>query len=264
MADIPKHLLERAAARRAALSGAEAPAAEAAASANPAPAAAVPAVAEAAAPAVAAGGGGAATPPPAAGVPATAVTPPAPRGMSFARIGSVFMLVALPVWLFFMFNTFSVQGAAADTPEAIGARIFAANCQSCHLANGAGSDQGGVGRPLYNGEVEKTFPKVLDQFAFVRHGSCGVGVNYGNAKREGGQHVGKGGMPAFATATLSDAELLAVLNYERHVLAGKAFPANELANADADEAALATVVPEADITTALEGVKYDTADVCGK
>lgn len=258
MADIPKHLLERAAARRAALSGAEAPV-----PAAEADAAAVPAVATAA-PVAAAGGVGGGGVAAVAPVPTPAGPPPAPKGMGFARIGSVFMLVALPVWLFFMFNTFSVPGAAADSPEAIGERLFVANCAACHGANGAGSDAGLVGRPLYNGEVDKSFPDPVEQFAYVRHGSCGTGVSYGNPEREGGQHVGKGGMPAFAPGTLSDAELLAVINYERHVLGGEAYPVNPLVKAGAPEADAALIVPEADVEKVLAETKYETGDVCGK
>lgn len=258
MADIPKHLLERAAARRAALSGAPAP--ETTASTD---AAAVPAVA-ASAPVAATGGAGGGVVSPAALVPTPAGPPSAPKGMGFARIGSVFMLVALPVWLFFMFNTFSVPGAAADSPEAIGSRLYAANCASCHGPNGAGTDAGLVGRPLYNGESDKTFPDPVDQFAFVRHGSCGTGVSYGNPDRDGGQHVGKGGMPAFASGTLSDSELLAVINYERHVLAGEAFPANELVKAGAPEADAALVIPPADVEKVLAETGIATGDVCGK
>ncbi len=258
MADIPKHLLERAAARRAALSGAEAPAPTASAEAASAPAVV------ASAPVAAAGGAGGGGVAAAAPVPTPAGPPPAPKGMGFARIGSVFMLVALPVWLFFMFNTFSVPGAAADSPEAIGGRLYAANCASCHGANGAGTDAGLVGRPLYNGEADKTFPDPIEQFAFVRHGSCGTGVSYGNPQRDGGQHVGKGGMPAFAPGTLSDADLLAVINYERHVLAGEAYPVNPLVKVGAPEAEAALVVPEADLTKTLGETKYETGDVCGK
>lgn len=260
MADIPKHLLERAAARRAALSGAEAPAPAADAAAVPAVAAAAP-LAAAAAGGGAGGGGGV---PAVAPVPTPLGPPPAPKGMGVARIGSVFMLVALPVWLFFMFNTFSVPGAAADSPEAIGGRLYAANCASCHGPTGAGTDAGLVGRPIYNGESDKTFPDPVEQFAFVRHGSCGTGVSYGNPKRDGGQHVGKGGMPAFATGTLSDTDLLAVINYERHVLAGEAYPVNPLVKAGAPEADAALIVPEADLTKTLGETKYETDDVCGK
>jgi mono/diheme cytochrome c family protein len=258
MADIPKHLLERAAARRAALSGTEAPAPTASAEGAAAPAVAAPAAAVASG---GAGGGGVAA---AAPVPSPAGPPPAPKGLGFARMGSVFMLVALPVWLFFMFNTFSVPGASADSPEAIGARLYAANCASCHGPNGAGTDAGLVGRPLYNGEADKTFPDPVEQFAFVRHGSCGTGVSYGNPNRDGGQHVGKGGMPGFAPGTLTDADLLAVINYERHVLAGEAYPVNPLVKAGAPEADAALVIPEADLTKTLSETKYATGDVCGK
>jgi mono/diheme cytochrome c family protein len=259
MADIPKHLLERAAARRAALSGAEAPTPTAAPSE-----AAVPAVV-ADAPVVAApagGGGGAAVVPPAAAASVPAPPPP-PKGLGFARMGSVFMLVALPVWLFFMFNTFSVPSASADSPEAVGERLYNANCVACHGANGAGSDVGLAGRPLYNGEVDKTFPDPLAQFAFVRHGSCAAGAAYGNPKRAGGQHVGKGGMPNFGAGALSDAELLAVINYERHLLAGEEYPVNPLVKAGEPEAEFTKVVPEADVAKALADTKITTEDVCG-
>lgn len=260
MADIPKHLLERAAARRAALSGEAAPATPTAGDG----AAAVPAVVGTVAVVAAAGGSGAGAPPPVASVPSVPAVPPVPKGMGFARMGSIVTLVALPIWLFFMFNTFTEQGAAADSPEATGARLYAANCVACHGANGAGSAEGLVGRPLYNGEVDKTFPNPLDQLAFVRHGSCGVGVSYGNPKRDGGQHAGKGGMPAFAATTLSDTELLAVINYERHVLAGETYPINELVKVGEPEATRNSIVPVADLSTSLKEVKITTDDVCGK
>ncbi len=258
MAEVPKHLLEKSAARRAALSGAPAPV-------PTAETADVPAVIAPSAPvATAAGGAGGGGVAPVAPVPTPAGPPPAPKGMGFARIGSVFMLTALPVWLFFMFNTFSVPGASADSPEAIGKRLYETNCASCHGADGAGSDAGLVGRPLYKGEVDKTFPDPLAQFAFVRHGSCATGVSYGNAKREGGQHVGKGGMPLFTSGTLSDAELLAVINYERHVLAGEEYPVNPLLKVGAPEEEATLVVPEADVEKVLSETKYETGDVCGK
>ena len=89
-------------------------------------------------------------------------------------------------------------------------------------------------------------------------------MSYGNPQRDGGQHVGKGGMPAFAPGTLSDADLLAVINYERHVLAGEAYPVNPLVKVGAPEADAALVVPEADLTKTLGETKYETGDVCGK
>jgi mono/diheme cytochrome c family protein len=262
MADIPKHLLERAAARRAALSGGEAPAPVASVEAAPA---SVPAVAAPAAPVAAAGAGGAGAPPtiPAAAPAGPPPVPAPPRGFTFARIGSVFMLVAVPVWSFFMFNAFSESGASAETPEAIGKTLYEANCVSCHAASGAGSEAGLAGRPLYKGEVEKTFPNPVDQFAFVRHGSCEGGVPYGNPKREGGQHAAKKGMPNFGEATLSDEELIAVINYERYVLNGKAYPANLLAKADAPEETVTSIVPQEEVVKTLKETKITTEDVCG-
>ena len=227
MAEIPQHLLDKAKARRAALAGAPiedaSPAVPAAVAATPAPAASAPA-------AVSSGGGGARTPAgPAAGIPAT---PPPPRGTSLAKMGSVFMLVAVPLWAIFMFNSFATPYSKTLSAEKQGAAIYAANCISCHLSNGAGWDAGGIGRALYNGQVEKTFPNPLDQLAFVKHGSCTAGNPYGNAKREGGQHVAqqKGLMPAF-NGVLTDQQILYVVQYERSILRdGGIWPADLLAS----------------------------------
>lgn len=216
MAEIPQHLLDKAKARRASLAGA--PIEENSPAVPAAAAAATPAAAKAAAPAAAGGGdGGARTP--AAGAAAIPSTPPPPRGTGFAKMGSVFLLVAVPLWGIFMFNSFAKPFSKVATPEQQGATLFAANCVSCHLANGAGWDAGGIGRALYNGEAEKTFPAPLDQVAFVKRGSCTAGTPYGNPKREGGQHIAqqKGLMPAF-TGVLTDEEILYVVQYERSIL----------------------------------------------
>ena len=225
MAEVPQHLLDKAKARRAALSGA--PVDESSASNVPAVKEAAP-VAKAA-PTPSAGGGGL-TPPP-SGPAVVPTAPPPPRGTGFAKMGSVFMLVAVPLWAIFMFNSFATPFSRTLTPEKQGETIYANNCASCHLANGAGWDSGGIGRALWNGEADKTFPSPLEQLAFVKHGSCGVGAPYGNPKREGGQHISqqKGLMPAF-DGVLTDLEILYVVQYERSILRdGGAWPEDLLA-----------------------------------
>lgn len=227
MAEVPQHLLDKAKARRAALAGApiedNVPAVPAAAASSAA------AVTSATPPA--SGGGGAK--PPAASRAAVPSAPPPPRGTGFAKMGSVFLLVAVPLWALFMFNSFATPFSRTITPDKEGEALYAANCASCHLGNGAGWDAGGIGRALYNGEAEKTFPNPLDQVAFVKRGSCGAGAPYGNPKREGGQHISqqKGLMPAF-TGVLTDLEILYVVQYERSILRsqGAGWPEDLLAS----------------------------------
>ncbi len=255
MAEVPAHLLEKAKARRAALAAGggvaadDAGAAPAAstASSESAPAASVPAVAatpKAAAPAK-------------PSAPVVEKTPPPPRGSVAARFAAVFFLAVTPVWAFFMYGAFGTPRASANSPEAIGERLYNLNCASCHGANGAGKDQGGVGRPLWNGEAEKTFPDPLDQAGFVKHGSCASGQPYGDPKREGGQHIGQqvGVMSNFAS--LSDEDILYIVAYERAKLSGKEFPLNMLAKVGekADEA------PAEPIN--FEELKLIDSNVCG-
>ena len=133
-------------------------------------------------------------------------------------------LAGLPIWVFAFLGVFSLQKEKLLGPAALGAQVYSNNCQSCHLANGAGSDAGGVGRPLYNGEAELTFLTEADQVAFVKRGSYEVGTPYGNPNRPGGQHRAKGGMAPWAGA-LTDEEITAAVRYERSVLQGKEFPA---------------------------------------
>ncbi len=230
MAEIPEHLLARSKARRAALTGGEG--AEAASDA-PAPAATA-----AAAPAAAV-----ATPKAAKAAPAipTPVTPPVIKGQTFARMSKVFLMTGVPIWAFFYAGIFATPKSTVETPQQLGARLFNAQCSSCHLANGAGKDGGGVGRALWKGEAELTFPNIADQIAFVRHGSCEKGVAYGDPKRPGGEHNALAGMPAFPD--LTDEQIWAIITYERTVLSEKPWPeltAEELA---AGEATLPTTIP---------------------
>ena len=254
MAEVPPHLLDRSRARRAALgleSGADALASGGAVAPAPTPLKAAPsaevAIPKAAAPAAAA---------------ATAVLEPvlaAPRGLMMAKMGSVFFLIAMPIWALFMVNSFTTPKSLTLTPADLGASIFAANCTTCHLSNGAGKDGGGIGRPLWHGQAELTFADPVAQLAFVKHGSCGVGVAYGEANREGGQHKSIGGMPAF-TGVLTDEEILDVISYERSVLSGKDFPTDLFAKVGASPDPARVLAPGAPATTI---APVSTDAVCG-
>lgn len=252
MAEVPKHLLERAAARRAALSGAPAPEST---SAAPAATESKAVAVAASAPATSAGsGGGAGSVPAAASTPVPAGPPKLPRGTTFSRVGAAFLLAVTPIWALYMFNSFATPSSKTLTPEKIGQNLYEANCASCHLGNGAGKDGGGVGRALWNKETERTFPKPIDQVAFVKHGSCATGTPYGDPKREGGQHVAQGGMPKFE-GVLSDQEILYVVQYERANLSNQPFPTDLLAGVGE------TADPAAVATAPIEEVK--TENVCG-
>jgi mono/diheme cytochrome c family protein len=258
VAEVPPHLLDRAKARRAALSGegVEAP------SSTSRDATAVVAPTATASVGTAAAVVAAEASPKVSKAPGRTATPKVDtiRGAAFAKISSVFLLAGLPIWAIFMFNTWSTPQARADTPLSIGQSLYNANCTSCHGGDGAGSDQGLVGRPLYNGEAEKTFPDPVDQAAFVKHGSCGAGQPYGDPKREGGQHAAKTGMPAFPT--LSDAQLIYLVNYERNRLQStpKDFPVNVLAKIGEDP----TVVPEEPFDAAAFEIDDERVEkVCG-
>ncbi len=257
MAEVPPHLLERSRSRRAALGGGSpdaAPTPAAAVSDNaanvPAVVAATPAKTAAAAPAAVAAAAEVAVPKP-------------PRGSMFAKIGSAFFLTVTPIWALFMFNAFTTEKSSFLSPEAQGAAIYAANCASCHLAGGEGSDKGGVGRPLYNGQAELTFPDPMAQVAFVAHGSCAAGTAYGDPAREGGQHKAKGGMPNFG-ATLTPDQILYVVAYERSRLSGKDYPEDLYAKvgetADAARVAAPGTLPA---TIEALGLKVETDTVCG-
>ena len=258
MAEVPPHLLDRSRARRAALglgSGGEDGSGDGAA----APAAASTAVA-AATPAAAAAPARAAAPAPSVPAEPVYIAPPIPKGTALAKLGSVFFLIATPIWALFMFNSFTVPKSSVKTPAEIGAALYtSANCATCHLPNGAGKEAGGVGRPLYNGNAELTFPDPLEQVAFVKHGSCPVGTPYGDPKRAGGQHQSQGNMPAF-DGVLTDEQILYVVAYERSVLSGKDFPTDIFAKVGEQPDPARVLAPGAPATT-IAPVATDT--VCG-
>ena len=226
MTEVPEHLLRRARERRAALTGGDAGGAAAPAAEEGAPAEeedAGGAVARAAAPVAPA----ARAPAPAA--PAPLVTqqpePEVPAVYAAAARASptrvptwvVPVLAVLPVWGFLYLGAFGNRNKPQVVdPLVLGAQVYrSAGCSGCHGASG----EGGVGPALQKGGAKLTFPNVDDQLSWVRTGSGPfAGKPYGDSNRPGGQRgPAKGIMPAFGS-TLSDAQIRAVVTYEREKL----------------------------------------------
>jgi hypothetical protein len=224
--EIPEHLLKRSKERRSAMGLGEADtadAAQAAAAAATAPSgAAAPARVESAAPATKAGG---AAPPKAPADPPKPVAAPEPPYIQAAKrrkkipFWAAPVLAGLPLWGFMYMEAMSPPSTEVTGPIAEGQALFG-SCAACHLTNGAGADNGGIGKALWQGEVIKTFPNLADQVAYIRRGSYPAGTPYGNPDREGGQHVAAGGMPAHSQAVLSDEQLTDIVCYVRIELSG--------------------------------------------
>ncbi|MHB8670806.1 MAG: c-type cytochrome [Acidimicrobiales bacterium] len=219
MVEVPEHLLRRSKERRAALGlgggdagDATGPAADGPSGASaPTPAASAPAPAE-----------------PVAAEPEVIEVEPEPElvgaGVS-AFQGSTSgvprwmmpVLVILPLWAILYATALQphVKSAAALSPVQLGAAVYhgKGGCAGCH----GGAGEGGVGPQLAGGQAVKTFPNVASHIAWVETGSQTKpkGTAYGDPNREGGQHVvTQGVMPAFK-GTLTDAEIAAVVAYER-------------------------------------------------
>lgn len=255
MAEVPQRLLDMSKARRALLAGKPAPETSApAASTEVAVSASTAAPVAKAAPA--GGGSGVASSP----YPTIPASPLAPKGFRFGKMGAAFLLTVTPIWGLFMFSAWATPHVKGDTPPKVGAATFV-GCTGCHGANGAGSDAGGVGRPLWNNSVEKTFPDPVDQAAFIWHGSCEPGTPYGDPKREGGQHIAKGGMPAFK-GSLTAKQLLYAVTYERASLSGKDWPTDLFAKVGEapDEARAALPIEEAAL---LKQFEEASTKICG-
>jgi Cytochrome c len=260
VADIPQHLLDRAAARRAALAGGTGGEADGSTPAAPAPAAS--ASVAAAVPAAAAAVPTA--PVKAASAPVVEKVPAPPKGSVAAKFAAVFFLAVTPIWAFFMYGAFGTPQASANSPEVIGKTLYNTNCAACHNADGSGKEGGAVGRPLWHNNASLTFPDPLDQAGFVKHGSCAVGKPYGDPDRPGGQHIGQqvGIMPNFAN--LSDKDIMYIVAYERSILSvtpERAFPLNLLAKEGAKAPDDAASPPKGPID--FEKLDLVNSNVCG-
>jgi|1186.fasta_scaffold103237_2 mono/diheme cytochrome c family protein len=101
----------------------------------------------------------------------------------------VLALVGVAVAVVLLFANEPGAGSGSTAPSS-GAALFAANCGSCHGADGGG----GLGPQLSDGAAVKRFPSVDDQVAFVTEGS--------------------GSMPAFG-GRLSARQIRRVVDYTR-------------------------------------------------
>ena len=119
----------------------------------------------------------------------------------------------LPVWGFMIWGTLEEPTREAEGPIAAGQAIYANSCATCHGAGGGG----GVGYQLNDGEVLRTFPDVESHVAWVINATENTGPTYGDAGRPGGQRQtgSLGNMPSFSS--LTSAEVLEVVLYERSV-----------------------------------------------
>ncbi len=135
------------------------------------------------------------------------------------------VLLALPLWGF-VYVKLTEPPPEPITALTEGAATYAARCASCHVGDGSGSEGGGVGRPLYNGETLLTFPSLDDDLlTWIKTGSEGVGVGniYGDPNRLGGPRIaGETGanMPAFESV-LSVNQIYSVARYVREVISGE-------------------------------------------
>lgn len=219
MSEVPEHLLQRSAARRAALSGGgDAPAASPEATTSVESAGAAPA---AAAPVAAAT--------PAVVEPPKPVPPYVQAALTRKKIPFWAMSVVglLPLWAILYAGSLSEADSGELTQLDLGAEVYARSCATCHGASGGG----GVGRPFTEGSLLATFPDIESQVEFITIGSAGIGAGnvYGDPNRAGGAHTSGsfGNMPAFMDS-LTDAERFAVTRYEREVLGGEEVPADQI------------------------------------
>ena len=171
-----------------------------------------------------------------------------PEWVIAARTRTKIPMWALPVMFFLPLWAFVYVKLTEPPPEPVtaiteGAATYAAQCASCHGGDGAGSEGGGVGRPLYNGEVLLTFPKLDDDMLYwLAVGSEGIGIGnpYGATDRPGGAHIsGETGanMPGFGGA-LTEYKIYSVARYIREMLSGEQLSEQEIEIRDAEWEAL--------------------------
>ncbi|HEV2310036.1 MAG TPA: cytochrome c [Acidimicrobiia bacterium] len=112
----------------------------------------------------------------------------------FRRLVNAVEVVAALGAVAFVILLFANNPGGGAGSSSVGGQLFAANCASCHGADGSG----GIGPQLSGGRVLQDFPNEADQITFVANG--------------------RGIMPGFATS-LSPAQLKAVVDYTRTQLA---------------------------------------------
>jgi mono/diheme cytochrome c family protein len=167
-----------------------------------------------------------------------------PEWVTAANTRTKIPMWVLPIMFFLPLWAFVYVKMTEPPPEPVtamteGAATYAAQCASCHGGNGAGSEGGGVGRPLYNGEVLLTFPKLdAEMMLWLTVGSEGIGIGnpYGATDRPGGAHIsGETGanMPGFG-GVLTEYKIYSVARYIREVLSGESLSEDQIAVRDAE------------------------------
>ncbi|MDP9072266.1 MAG: cytochrome c, partial [Actinomycetota bacterium] len=123
------------------------------------------------------------------------------------------VLAALPFWGILYVGAFG-ERAKKQVGDPGQVAYAASGCGSCHGTRG----EGGAGPALAGGQSKLTFPNEADHANWIKTGSAPfAGKPYGDPNRPGGQRgPASGGMPAFGS--LSDAELKALVAYERDKL----------------------------------------------
>jgi mono/diheme cytochrome c family protein len=161
---------------------------------------------------------------PGASAPAEVETPqpePEPAGTGASTDGrrsgvpiwAMPVLVILPIWGIVYLGAFGDRTVKkALSPREVYAK---GGCSSCHGAQG----EGGSGPALAGGASRLTFPNEEDHVNWVKTGSGPfAGRSYGNPNRPGGPRPpATGGMPGFE-GQLSEAEIQAVVKFEREEL----------------------------------------------
>ncbi len=211
MTEIPEHLLKRSRERRAAAGGGGED------TASPAPGAAVERAA--AAPAAPAPRAAPQAPPPPKPDPPYVAAAKSRRRIPFWAMAT---LSLLPIWAFMYMRSVTEADVVVEGPIGLGAQVYN-QCASCHAANG----QGGAGRPLWQGSVLLTFPRIEDMLNYVYVGSQSYLAegyeSFGDPNRQGGAHAplayNGAPMPGFGNQ-LTEYQILAVVCHERYTLSG--------------------------------------------
>lgn len=246
MTEIPEHLLKRAAQRRAAMTGGDAPAD---APADAAPAAGAPAgdaPAAAAAPAKKAP-----SPLPTLDDEPAKVVPDIPvvaAAKSRKRIPywATALLASLPLWAFMYYYSIAEPPAEATGALAEGEAVYL-QCQACH--GGASGAGGAAGAQLNNGHVLETFEDPLTMIHWIAYGSLGGGAHADGTYSPINRPQLTGQMPGWAVSPspLSAEEIAAVTIYIREGLSGGVPADDPNFNSevfDADPAAAAAIAQE--------------------
>jgi mono/diheme cytochrome c family protein len=219
--EIPEHLLKRAAQRRAAMTGGDAPAD---APADAAPAAGAPA---ADAPAAAAPAKKAPAPLPSLDAEPAKVVPDIPvvaaaKARKRVPYWATALLASMPLWAFMYYFSIAEPPAQSTGALAMGAEVYSAKCAACHQPAGQG---GATGQKLSEGEVLKTFADPLTMVHWIAYGyedGARADGTYGDLDRPGGPHnvdMVAGNMGAWRDL-ISAEELAAVTIYIREELSG--------------------------------------------